>query len=201
MGNIWEKEGRVSFTLSSLRLPSLDTFHILYFNFLVSGPLPVGFAQHPSAACPTGTPSLVLPCSISQQLPMLFFLLCCPDHCYLFDFCPPPLPLLRPLVIPAAPALPLRELPFLLLPTVPVQHWNFFDFQVLYFSACLAARVLPKYCCTVDLGSIYCTVFCQLLSAAGKGDHTQNCSLSRQEAGQGAEMWSTSPVADGILWE
>lgn len=33
----------------------------LYFNFLVSGPLPVGFAQHPSPKPPTGTPPLVLP--------------------------------------------------------------------------------------------------------------------------------------------
>lgn len=57
VGSIWEKEKRISFTLSSLPLPSLDTFHTLYFNFLISGPLPLGFAQHPSP----GTPSLVLP--------------------------------------------------------------------------------------------------------------------------------------------
>lgn len=59
--SIWKKEWSVSFTLSSLPMPSLDTFHTLYFNFLVSGPLPLDFAQHPSPGSPTGTPSLVLP--------------------------------------------------------------------------------------------------------------------------------------------
>lgn len=55
------RKRRVSFTLSFLPLPSLDTFHTLYFNFPVSGPLSVGFAQHPSPGPLTGTPSLVLP--------------------------------------------------------------------------------------------------------------------------------------------
>lgn len=168
--------------LFSLPLPSLDTSHTVFqlpcFRTPSSGLCTAPFTWHPFAGAP---------CSIPQQLPMLFSLLCCPDYCYLFDFCRAPSPLLRPLVIPAVSALPLRELPFLLLPTVHIKHWNFFDFQVLYFSAYLAARVLSKYCCTVDFSTVYGTGFHQLLSEAGKGDHAQNCSLRRQEA------WDVEP--------
>lgn len=125
-----------------------------YFNFLVSGPLPVGFAQHPSPGPCTGTPSLLLP-ALS------------PSSCQCSSISYAAMTIITSLTSAVLPHLYSGFCYSCSVCTVPVgaaflaaSYCARTALKLLWFSSALllslpGCRVLSKYCCTVDSSTVY----------------------------------------------